>query len=91
MTNSILITGASSGLGEGMAREFARRGYRLALTARRVDKLDVLWPIKLSAMSALAMSPPGRGHWLRELFACFQPGCWHHRANANSTSRASPR
>jgi len=27
MTKTILITGASSGLGAGMAREFARLGY----------------------------------------------------------------
>lgn len=42
MADSILITGASSGLGWQMAVEFARRGYRLALTARRLDKLDEL-------------------------------------------------
>ena len=36
---SVLITGASSGLGRQMAIEFARRGYRLALTARRLDVL----------------------------------------------------
>ncbi|MFJ1457274.1 SDR family oxidoreductase [Nocardia wallacei] len=38
----ILITGASSGLGAGMAREFARRGRDLALCARRVDNLEQL-------------------------------------------------
>ncbi len=39
---TILITGASSGLGAEMARQFAARGHDLALCARRTDKLDAL-------------------------------------------------
>lgn len=39
---TILITGASSGLGAGMAREFAARGRDLALAARRAESLDAL-------------------------------------------------
>lgn len=39
---NILITGASSGLGEGMARQFAAMGRNLALCARRTEALDTL-------------------------------------------------
>ncbi|MDB5987163.1 MAG: family oxidoreductase [Nevskia sp.] len=42
LRKNILITGASSGLGRGMAREFAARGRNLALCARRTDRLDEL-------------------------------------------------
>jgi short-subunit dehydrogenase len=39
---NILITGASAGLGERMAHEFAARGRNLALAARRLDRLEAV-------------------------------------------------
>ena len=37
-----VITGASSGIGAALARELARRGMRIALVARRRDRLEEL-------------------------------------------------
>ncbi|WP_144213859.1 SDR family oxidoreductase [Shewanella donghaensis] len=39
---NIIITGASSGLGKGMAIEFAKQGCNLGLCARRTERLDEL-------------------------------------------------
>jgi short-subunit dehydrogenase len=38
----VLVTGASAGIGEGIAREYAKRGAKLTLSARREDRLREL-------------------------------------------------
>lgn len=42
MNKTVLITGASSGIGEGCARKFASQGARLILNARNEAKLEAL-------------------------------------------------
>lgn len=37
-----VVVGASSGIGAGLARKFAKEGYKVALLARRTDLLDAL-------------------------------------------------
>jgi len=56
MRKNILITGASSGLGAGMAREFAKKGRDLALCARRTDRLEELQQELLALNPAIRVS-----------------------------------
>ncbi|MDT0332017.1 SDR family oxidoreductase [Nocardiopsis lambiniae] len=57
---TVVITGASSGLGAEMARQFAALGYDLGLCARRVDRLEGL-------REEIAAAHPGRRVVLRAL------------------------
>lgn len=68
----VLITGASSGLGAGMAWEFAKRGYDLALCARRLENLETLkseitarHPVRVEVVKLDVTDHPA-------VFACFQ-------------------
>lgn len=56
MRSNILITGASSGLGRGMAWEFARMNRNLALCARRGDLLDELRADLLAAHPGISVA-----------------------------------
>lgn len=42
MDKVILITGASSGIGEGIARELGKAGARVLLGARRLDRIEAI-------------------------------------------------
>jgi short-subunit dehydrogenase len=52
----VLITGASAGIGEALAREFASQGASLALLARRLDRLSSLSEeLKAQGVKAIAV------------------------------------
>ena len=72
--DSVVITGASSGLGRALAIHYARRGATLALIARRGDKLDELaatlparcYCYPLDVRGAAAISAAGQDFIARE-------------------------
>src|SRR5436305_9770058 len=57
-TRVIVITGASAGIGEALARELGKAGHRLALAARRPDELARVAREAREAGAAEALSVP---------------------------------
>jgi hypothetical protein len=67
-----LITGASSGIGEALARELAKRDFDLVITARRRDNLEALADelsdhVEVQVVSCDLASPEGMRQLLDEI------------------------
>ena len=72
--STVVITGASSGIGADMARQLAERGYNLTIVARRRERLEELadelreaHDIKVDVETCDLGSPQARGRLVKKL------------------------
>ncbi len=77
MSLTVLITGATAGFGEAIARRFVRDGHRVIATGRRVERLDALqqelgeallaFPLDVTDANAAAALPDSLPEGWREI------------------------
>jgi short-subunit dehydrogenase len=74
MTDTVLITGATSGIGAEFARQYAMRGSNLVLVARSLDALEATarelrrrWGIEVETMAADLLDAEGLERVLERL------------------------
>jgi short-subunit dehydrogenase len=90
-----LITGASSGIGEELARCFAKGGFDLVLVARSADKLAALAAALESAHGVAVrvqpadLSKPGAASASRSTCWSTTPACWSKVRSATWRRRGS--
>ena len=58
MDKVVVVTGASSGIGEAIARDLAAHGARVMLGARRTDRLDAIVAGDLDPTPSIGMAVP---------------------------------
>lgn len=80
MSQTVLITGASSGLGLEFAKIFASNGFDLILTSRSVDKLNALaaslsarYPVHIDVIGADLSTQTGAQELFEEITALGRP------------------
>ena len=83
MTETALITGASSGIGEQFARQLADRGFDLVLVARRTERLETLAGDLPTTAHVVACDLADQ--------AASLPGSARTAASGRSTRAATPR
>jgi short-subunit dehydrogenase len=72
----VVVTGASAGIGEAVAREFARHGAKLTLVARRKERLETLAKelgVETFVVAADLSDPENATAWLAEAEAALGP------------------
>ena len=87
MSLTVLITGATAGFGEAMARRFVRDGHRVIAAGRRADRLEALARDLGDALLAFPLDVTERRGRCGAAGAALPQG-WRDRRRASEQRRA---